>query len=275
MIDKTFFKPVEFVFLFVVIVSFAPYKLISETKNQSNMNERKIAKKHIVFLVTEDSLNYQAHKTIPVFAQLLEKQMGYKTTILLGTGTHGAYSYPDFEIVDQADLLVVFARRIALPHQQMNLLKKYLSSGRPLVGIRTANHAFTATEKISEGFEDWPEFVSTILGCQNRGYGPVDPGTDVSVEIQAINHPIVKGLTAQWHSKGNVYKVTPLLDSNITVLLKGKANNLEEPIAWIRRAGKSKIFYTSLGYSTDFEAEPFINLIEHAIKWTLTDQEKQ
>lgn len=224
---------------------------------------------HIVFLITEDSLNYEAHKTIPQFAQLLEKQEGYKVTVLLGKGPQGAYVYPDFEVIDKADLLVIFARRIALPHVQMNRLKRYIESGRPVVGIRTANHAFTAREKIADGFEDWPGFVSSVLGCKNRGYGPVEPGTDVFVNSANANHPILKGLPLQWHSEGNVYKVAPLLDSNITVLLMGKVNDSTEPVAWIRHTGEAKVFYTSLGYPTDFQTDHFQKLILGGIKWAL------
>ena len=177
--------------------------------------------------------------------------------------------YPDFDIIGKADLLVIFARRIALSHKQMKQLKSYIASGRPVIGIRTANHAFTAREKIAEGFEDWPEFVSSVLGCENRGYGPVEPGTDVTVNTNAANHPILKGLPAQWHSEGNVYRVAPLLDSSITVLLTGKVNNITEPVAWVRHSGASKVFYTSLGYPSDFQTIHFRKLILGGIKWAL------
>jgi type 1 glutamine amidotransferase len=178
------------------------------------------------------------------------------------------------EVLSKTDLLVVFARRIALPQEQMNAIKGYLSKGKPLIGIRTANHAFTVSGKVEDGFEDWPAFVADILGCQNRGYGPVAPGTDVSLVSEAANHPIVKDLQIQqWHSKGSIYKVAPLLDKDATVLLQGKVNDSVEPIAWTRTAGKSKVFYTSLGYPADFQTEQFITLLISGIKWALDKKE--
>lgn len=236
---------------------------INQKPNASNK------KSHIVFLITEDPDNYEAHKTIPVFAEMLRKRMGYGVTVLLGSGPRGAYTYPNFEVVSKADLLVVFARRIALPHGQMNALKNYLKEGKPLIGIRTANHAFTARDKIEEGFEDWPEFVADILGCENRGYGPVEPGIAVSVNPDAVNSGIVENCPKQWHSNGNVYLVKPLLDTTANVLLTGRANDIVEPIAWTRTAGKSRVFYTSLGYPEDFKSEAFINLLINAMKWAL------
>jgi len=125
---------------------------------------------------------------------------------------------------------------------------------------------------VEEGLEDWPAFVADILGCQNRGYGPVEPGTAVSVISEATNHPIVKDLqTQQWHSNGNVYLVAPLLDKEATVFLEGKANDKAEPIAWTRAAGDSKVFYTSLGHPTDFKVPQFITLLISGIKWALDE----
>jgi type 1 glutamine amidotransferase len=223
----------------------------------------------IVFLITKDTFNYQAHKTVPVFAEMLRNKFNYDVTVLLGSGDHGSYKYPHIESINEADLLIVFARRIALPHAQMNTIKRYLSKGKPLIGIRTANHAFKVLGKIQEGYEDWPEFVSDIIGCENLGYGPINGGTDVSVLPKAVKHPILKNLkTTQWQSKGNVYLVA-LTDDKATVLLEGKVNDITQPIAWTRTTGKNKVFYTSLGYTADFETPQFTTLIINAIKWSL------
>src|SRR5690349_17229885 len=122
--------------------------------------EQPAKKAHVVFLITKDSNNYEAHNTIPVFAEKLRKEHGYKVTVLLGEGEHGSYRYPSVDALANADLLVVFARRIALPHEQMKAIKEYIGKGKPVIGIRTANHAFKVNGEIKEGFEDWFEFVA-------------------------------------------------------------------------------------------------------------------
>ena len=243
-------------------------------KNESTFKHQPCLKKIplIVFLITEDSNNYQAHLTIPAFADMLTKKYGYNTRILLAKGPHGASSFPDMNSLSGADLLVVFARRIALPHMQMNAIKTYLASGKPLIGIRTANHAFSVNGKIGNEYEDWPGFAGDILGCENRGYGPVPLGTDVSTATNQENHSILKKITpALWHSHGNLYLVKPLLDNKATILLHGSAGDLTEPIAWTRIVGNSKIFYTSLGYPDDFNSDQFITLMLNSIKWALAN----
>lgn len=226
---------------------------------------------HIVILISEDPDNYEAHLTMPVFAKQLEKEFGYQVSLLQGAGQRHAYSFPGLEVLKKADLVVVFARRLALPKRQIKLLQNYLKKGNPLVGIRTANHAFSVRENdIPSTHSDWWDFVPDILGCENRGYGPVEAGTEVQVLTAAMHHPIVEGTDLNhWRSEGNLYLVAPLLDKNATVLLEGQADGKIEPIAWTRMAGNSRVFYTSLGYPSDFGNLGFKQLLINGIKWAL------
>lgn len=227
-------------------------------------------KSHIVFLISEDPDNYEAHKTIPAFAEMLERDYNFKVTVLLGEGPREAYSFPNIDAVSKADLLVVFCRRLALPLQQLAVIRNYLKAGKPLIGLRTANHAFSFRETPREGHEAWWEFVPDVLGCENRGYGSVEAGTDVTVVEGGGDHPILKDVPPEWHSTGNLYLVAPMLDHNATILLMGTADNKTEPIAWTRMtADKSKVFYTSLGYPDDFQQEPFRKLLLNGIQWAL------
>ena len=260
------FKQNFWIISLVVIFSWVAIHAFTE----SNVNRSETGKKSsIVFLVTEDTNNYEAHKTIPAFAELIEKEHGYKTTVLLGTGGHGDYKYSGIDALSNADLLVVFARRIALPHSQMKAIKDYVSTGKPVIGIRTAHHAFAVNNKIEEGHEDWPAFTSEILGCENKGYGPVEAGYNVSIKPGAEKHPILKNLQlSKWHSNGSIYHVS-LLDKNATVLLQGDLEGKTEPVAWTRTTGKNKVFYTSLGYPDDFNTAQFRTLLINGIGWAL------
>jgi type 1 glutamine amidotransferase len=252
-------------------VSAGAKELIKQMSHEVNYINKKPL---IVFLISEDTNNYEAHKTVPVFAEMLQKEHGYDVSVLLGTGGHGSYRYPSLDVLSKADLLVVFARRLALPHEQMNAIKNYLSKGKPLIGIRTAHHAFSVLDKVEEGYENWPAFTSDFLGCENRGYGPADLGYDVSIVSEAANHPILEEIQPQqWHVEGGLYHVA-LLDRDATVLLRGKLNDKIEPVAWTRTAGKSRVFYTSLGHSSDFKTPQFITLLLNGIKWTLDKKNK-
>ena len=230
---------------------------------------------HGVFLVSEDPANYEAHRTIPKFAETLDREHGLRTTVLLGEGEQPSFRFPGLqEALAEADLLVVFFRRSALPVEQLDAIKDYIARGHPVVGIRTANHAFSL-RTVADGHRPWWEFVSEVLGCENRGYGPDEAGTDVAAVAEAADHPILRGVEpAKWHSTGSLYLVDPLLDAEATVLLRGAADDRLEPIAWTRTADKSRVFYTSLGHPDDFDAPPFRRLLVNGILWALQEDER-
>lgn len=228
-------------------------------------------KAHIVFLISEDPDNYEATRTIPAFAERIRQEHGFRVTVLLGDGPRSAFNFPGLEVLSDADLLVVFCRRVALRSNQLEIIRRYLKAGKPVVGIRTANHAFSVREPVAEGHEAWPEFVSDILGCENRGYGQEKSGTKVSVLPSAKDHAILNGIGVnEWHGDGSTYLVAPLLDLNATVLLTASADGKIEPVAWTRTtADKSRVFYTSLGYPTDFDKKQYVTLLVNGIYWAL------
>ena len=75
------------------------------------------------------------------------------------------------------------------------------------------------------------------------------------------------------HSIGNIYHVA-LLDKKAVILLTGKSEDKVEPVAWTRYAGGSRVFYTSLGYSEDFEKPQFHRLLVNAIYWALDSSDE-
>src|SRR5690554_3510473 len=84
-----------------------------------------LKRKHIVFLINDnDSLNYMAHETIPEFAALLQDQGHgkFRTTVILGQGKNESYQFLNLERINDADLVVFFLRRVALPAKQINLI---------------------------------------------------------------------------------------------------------------------------------------------------------
>ncbi|MEX0929949.1 MAG: ThuA domain-containing protein [Balneolales bacterium] len=227
---------------------------------------------HVVFLINEDPNNYEAHVTIPPFAGHLQRDHGMKTTVIAAEGDLPNIRFPGLDRLSEADLLVVFFRRAALPADQLDAIKTYLDQGKPLVGIRTANHAFAVRAsdgEIHQGHEDWADFVPDILGQLNRGYGPAALGTSVAVVPEAAGHPILKDFKPeQWQSTGNVYHVE-LTDREATVLLTGTAGDNVEPIAYTREVNESRIFYTSLGYPADFQVPQFRTLLINGILWAV------
>lgn len=238
------------------------------------INDKKIDKveknKKITFLISKDPDNYEADITIPYFAMKLAKESGFDTKVILGEGDRNSFHLPDLENNLDSDLLVFFLRRVALSSEQMESIKNYISEGNPILGIRTANHAFSVRDgNIPSGFEDWWEFVPEILGHENKGYGAAAEATNIKAEKKP-NKSLLKEIPGgKWTSQGNLYLMENTLDKKAKLILTGSSDGKTMPIAYTRKLGNSRIFYTSLGYPTDFTHPYFNQLLKNAIDWTL------
>ena len=178
------------------------------------------------------------------------------------------------EAVDTADLLFVSVRRRTLPPQQLNRIRQYVQAGKPVIGIRTASHAFCLRNKEPEdGFAAWPEFDSTVFGGNYTNHykntlvamiQSVQPGSSVSKVLLSG----IKKLPTR--SGGSLYRVSPL-EERADVVLEGTVEGqAPEPVAWtFRRADGGKSFYTSLGHVDDFRGPVLPRLLSNAIGWCL------
>ncbi len=215
----------------------------------------------IAFVSSEDE--YQSQRTLPEFAEHdLEARLGVRC---LHVQSSSKISIPGLEVLNDADLLVMYVRRRTLPEGELARIRRYLESGKPLVALRTSSHAF----------ENWPLFDSEVLGGHYHGHHsnkpPEDPATRVRLAPGAADHPIVHGFPVEEFTVASwLYKTTPL-EPGTTPLLIGKVGEREpeEPVAWTFAARGARTFYTSLGHPQDFEMPEFRWLLARAILWAL------
>src|SRR5687768_12437194 len=103
--------------------------------------------KHIV-LVSGDE-EYRSEEALPQLAKILSKHHGFKCTVLFAIDSKTGVvnpnqkdNIPGLDALATADLMIIFTRFRDLPDDQMKHIVDYVESGRPVIGIRTATHAF-------------------------------------------------------------------------------------------------------------------------------------
>lgn len=131
---------------------------------------------HVVLISYEDE--YHSAETLPCFAHELSDRFGCYCSFLLGdpqTGIRG------LEELATADALVLYVRRHALPKEQMAMIHQYLDRKKPLIGLRTACHAFDIKKAAPPGMETWPTFDPDVLGGHYRGHTHPDRRTEITV----------------------------------------------------------------------------------------------
>ncbi|MBX3422572.1 MAG: dienelactone hydrolase family protein [Pirellulaceae bacterium] len=231
---------------------------------------------HIVCVTVEDPLNYQAVSFLNDFALRELSTVARRVTIVQGNQVHPT-RFDGLETpLQDADLLIVFVRRATPPEHQLNAIRSHLEAGKPLVGIRTANHAFAPLPNttLPDGASSWPEFVPDVLGCQNTGYETQGMPYAVTLHPSAQpTDPLLDGVDYRSISgHTSMYRVLPLADDAQPLLL-GRAVGIEpaQPIAWTRLYGpkQAKVFYSSLGDPVDVQQPAVRKLFLNAVKWAL------
>jgi nicotinamidase-related amidase/type 1 glutamine amidotransferase len=228
-------------------------------------------RKHLLILAAEDE--YQTEKTLPPFAL---KQLGhdFRVTFVFADAKE-RHRLPGLEAIKDADVALISVRRRPLVKEQLDLIRQFVASGKPVVAIRTASHAFArkGDEKLPEGVDEWKRFDLEVLGCNYQMHHDNELHAAISMAPDMQNHAILKDIsTANFVSGGSLYKSKPLHQKAITLLngtiANSKGGSVTEPVAWIyTRPDGGRTFYTSLGHAKDFENPNFVTLLRTGIYW--------
>lgn len=221
----------------------------------------------IAFLLAEDE--YETSTTVPYFAMT---NLGHDFSVRFIFGNENDKTdMPGLEALDDADMLFISVRRRPLKPAQLEKIQKFVRSGKPVVGIRTASHAFNVrTGKPPEGTASWPELDAEVWGGHYTNHHANNLKSQV-VGIEATkNHPILTGVKLPFAQGGSFYQVRPL-DPKAIAILNGEAEGVEaEPVAYtFMRKDGGRSFYTSLGQKGDFANPDFVRMLVNALFWTV------
>ncbi|MDP1563207.1 MAG: isochorismatase family protein [Pirellulaceae bacterium] len=221
----------------------------------------------LAILVAEPE--YETARTLPRFAaEHLGKD--FQVEFIHGSETDAA-DFPSLHLLSSADAALLSVRRRALRPEQMSVMRAFVKSGKPLIGIRTASHPFHPRPIASEnglGLEEWPEFDADVWGGNYAGHHGVAQLPRITTKEEDRSHPVLSGETLDFSSTGSLYKTSPLRVGTTPVLWGQIPGEKAEPVAWtfVRPEG-GRSFYTSLGHVGDFEQPGFQRLLLRGIKW--------
>jgi nicotinamidase-related amidase/type 1 glutamine amidotransferase len=234
-------------------------------------------RRHVALVISEPE--YRTEVTLPKFAES-NLRRDHRLTMVFGSATEPD-DLPGIEQIADADVLVLSVRRRTPPRKQLQVVRDFVSSGKPVVGIRTANHAFSLRKDLKiagfesgEGASSWPTLDADLFGGNySKHYGPEQKPL-ISIVPGQATHRVLHGIdTKPFVSGGSLYVVSPV-DTRASVLLSGEIPGQKaEPVAWtFTREDGGRSFYTSLGAVDDFEIEAFVRLLDNAIRWSASDE---
>ena len=260
------------------------------------------AKGKSIVLISGDE-EYRSEELMPQLAKILSLHHGFRCTVLFAidskTGTidpHKLDNIPGLAALDSADLMVILTRFRDLPDDQMKHIADYVESGRPIVGLRTATHAFELKSSKTYARYNWnaPDggFGRVVLGeTWIRHHGQHGKQSTMGVlNPKESGNPILTGIhDGELWSNTDVYEAQLPLPGDSRPLVFGKVlsgmnakdpavpgavNDPMMPIAWIKTytgnsGQKARVFTTTLGTSQDLLVEADRRLLVNACYWAL------
>jgi nicotinamidase-related amidase/type 1 glutamine amidotransferase len=233
-------------------------------------------RRNIVVMIGDDE--YKTEETLPAFAAQELEPLGFNVTIA-HSDSQDKHNFPGLvEALKSADVLVVSVRRRLPPKEQLDAVRAHVAAGKPVIGIRTASHAFCLRDEaqqkqlLGEGRDAWPEFDAEVFGGHYTNHHGERPRTKVALADGAEGHPILRGVNAdELLGNGSLYLVRPLAEGTTPLLIGSVPDKEPEPIAYTNLAGskKARVFYTSFGHPDDFENPHFRKLLQNAVFWSI------
>jgi type 1 glutamine amidotransferase len=263
--------------------------------------------KHIVLVAGDEE--YRSEEAMPMLGKLLSVRHGFKCTVLFSINPDDGTidpinqkNLPGLENLQSADLMIIATRFRELPDEQMKYVDEYVNAGKPIIGLRTATHAFKYEKGNDSQYKkyhfrspEWPGgFGQQVLGetwINHHGHHKFESTRGVVAKTQKDN-PILNGVTDVW-GPTDVYGIKNLTDSATVLLygqvlegmepgdkpLEGPKNDPMMPLAWTKTfTGTSgepgKVFCTTMGASIDFACEDLRRLIVNASYWAVGLEDK-
>lgn len=207
------------------------------------------------------SLEYKSDESLAAFQTLLEANHPVECVRMFRrTDTDIA----GLDRLADCDLAVFYTRRLKPVDSQLSLLKRYVESGKPVLGVRTASH----------GFQNWLAMDKEVFGGDYKNHWKAGPRCEVALVEKNRDHPVLRGVKP-FGSPGSLYK-NERLAADVTVLLTAATPLATEPVAWVRERPVNnrtqRVFYSSLGHPDDFGEPSFRRLLVNAVGWCLRDE---
>ncbi len=251
---------------------------------------------HIVFVMGDEE--YRSEESMPMLARILRRELAAKISLCYAVDSLGFVNpnvkdhIQGLSALETADLMVLFTRFRALPKEELAFIADYVESGKPVVGFRTATHAFKYEENGPLYFynDEWPTKVFgqkwiTHHGHFSDGHDPLTQVSPIENRSSKILNGVLPFKAFSWlyHVDGGNHELygdsKPLLMGR-SLRSKHEMENrldefpLENPVAWTKtytgtQDKTARVFFTTLGHPYDFKEESMRKLAINGIYWAL------
>jgi len=206
--------------------------------------------KHLVLISGDEE--YRSEEALPQLAKILSKHHGFSCTVLFAqhpdrpgiVDANYLKNIPGLQTLESADAMILFTRFRALPDDQMKYIDTYFMSGKPVVAIRTATHAFNFDKDSTSSYVHYGNYYNGEMSEWTDGFGRLVLGekwhthhghhkhqsTRGIITEESTEHPLTNGIASGeiWGST-DVYGVRLPLPGDSEPIVLGQVINRRGP----------------------------------------------
>ena len=243
-----------------------------------------------IVLVSGDE-EYRSEEGLPMLGKIFSQHHGFHCTVVFAWDPEGKYidannqrGLRGLEALNGADLMIIATRFRQPDPEQAAHVTAFLNAGKPIIGLRTATHAFKGKGSFG-GTLPFPEFGREILGEQwvNHHGRHKREGALGVIEKENAKHPILRDVSDVF-GPSDVYGVIHLTEADTILMrgavtetldpkskkVRGKKNDPMQPLAWLHSytapngSTKGTSFCTTMGASVDLVSEGLRRMVVNA-----------
>jgi uncharacterized protein len=213
------------------------------------------AKKRKALFVWGGWEGHEPKQTVDIFAPWLAEQ-GFEVEV-----SHTLDAYLDAAKLKSLDLIVQVFTMSQITGEQEKNLEEAVKSGVGMAGWHGG---------MADSFRSNTEYEFMVGGAWAAHPGGV---IDYEVDVANGTDPITKGLTGfKMHSEQYYMLVDPNVEVLATTTFKGTyapwIDGSVMPVAWKKKYGQGRIFYTSLGHvAGDFNVPQAREIVKRGLLW--------
>jgi uncharacterized protein len=224
------------------------------------------AKRKLLYLTLSAGFR---HDVIP-FSTGIVKDLGEKSGEFEATIATDVAGFTAENLKNYDAIMFYTTGELPMSNEQKDAFIHYIQSGHGFVGVHSATDTFYM----------WEPYLNLIGGYFNdHPWHQV-----VTVDVVDPSDPIVCGLPSSFQINDEIYQISDFQADTSHVLLKLDPGSVDLkkggvrprfygwPMAWTRRDGDGRVFYTGLGHEQSTWEDPrFQKLLLNGIKWAMGD----
>lgn len=211
------------------------------------------------------------HEVVP-FSRQIVKEIGDKSGAFETTLAEDVTPFTAENLKNYDAVMFYTTGELPMTDEQKKAFIQFIRSGHGFVGVHSATDTFYM----------WPDYAELIGGYFNGHPWH----QQVTIDVADPASPIVRFLGRSFQIKDEIYQIDDFRADTSDVLLRLDPASVDTkkegarrkyygwPLAWTRKHGQGRVFYTALGHEEAVWKDPgYQELVRNGIEWAMGQKE--